>query len=123
MFLIDGNNVMAQRVGWHRDKPNAQKRLLKHISEKIITNGGNAIVVFDGTPLRNLNDGDLFDGVKVFFAHPGSDADHRIIELAERLKHQDNIITVTSDKLLAQNLKCLGIDVMRSGRFRKVLEK
>jgi chloramphenicol 3-O-phosphotransferase len=31
-YLIDGNNVMAQRVGWHRDKPGARRRLLEELA-------------------------------------------------------------------------------------------
>src|ERR687885_205416 len=31
-YLVDGNNVMAQRVGWHRDKPGARRRLLGELA-------------------------------------------------------------------------------------------
>ncbi|MBA3321072.1 MAG: hypothetical protein H0T45_06450, partial [Pyrinomonadaceae bacterium] len=32
-YLIDGNNVMAQRVGWHRDKPAARRRLMDELAQ------------------------------------------------------------------------------------------
>ena len=122
MYLIDGNNVMGQRVGWHRDKPAAQRRLLREVSEKVLANGEEAIVVFDGRPLPDVNDGGLIDGVAVFFARPGSDADHRIVELAEAVTDRSEIVAVTSDRLLADSLRLLGVRIMRSGRFRKMLE-
>ena len=31
-YLVDGNNVMAQRVGWHRDKAGARRRLLGELA-------------------------------------------------------------------------------------------
>ncbi len=123
MYLIDGNNVMGQRVGWHRDKPGAQRRLLRETSEWVVSDGEEAIVVFDGRPLPDVNDGELIDGVTAFFARPGSDADHRIIELAEELMNRGEIVAVTSDRLLAESLRRLGVRVMRSGRFRKMLEE
>ena len=123
MYLIDGNNVMGQRVGWHRDKPGAQRRLLRETSEWVVADGEEAIVVFDGRPLPDVDDGDLIDGVSVFFAWPGSDADHRIVELAEEVIDRSEVVAVTSDRLLAESLRRLGVRIMRSGRFRKMLEE
>ena len=123
MYLIDGNNVMGQRVGWHRDKPSAQRRLLRETSEWVLAEGEEAIVVFDGRPLSDVSDGDLLDGVTVFFARPGSDADNRIVELAEAVTDRSEIVAVTSDRLLADSLRLLGVGIMRSGRFRKMLEE
>jgi len=123
MYLIDGNNVMGQRVGWHRDKPAAQRRLLREISGMVIAKGEDAIVVFDGHPLPDVNDGDRIDGVTVFFAHPGLDADHRLVELAKDLAGSRHIVAVTSDKLLTGSFQSLGIAIIRSGRFRKMLKE
>ena len=31
-YLVDGNNVMAQTVGWHRDRAAARKRLIRDLA-------------------------------------------------------------------------------------------
>ncbi len=80
-------------------------------------------VVFDGKPLDGINDGSDVDGVTVFFARPGSDADERIVELARYATEPEQILAVTSDGQLNDRLQDLGVETMRSGRFRRLLEE
>ena len=49
-YLIDGNNVMAQRVGWHKDKRAARRRLLEDLARFGASHGARIAVVFDGAP-------------------------------------------------------------------------
>jgi predicted RNA-binding protein with PIN domain len=123
MYLVDGNNVMGQRVGWHRDKPAAKRRLLVELADMTRQLNVVVTVVFDGKPLDGVNDGSDLDGVKVYFARPGSDADERIVELARDATDPGQILAVTSDKQLIDRLQQLGLETMRSGRFRKLLEE
>jgi hypothetical protein len=37
VYLVDGNNVMGQRVGWHRDKPAAAARLIEELGRALRT--------------------------------------------------------------------------------------
>jgi predicted RNA-binding protein with PIN domain len=123
MYLVDGNNVMGQRVGWHRNKPEAQRRLLLELAEMKRQQDVVVTVVFDGKPLDGINDGSHVDGVTVYFARPWSDADERIVELARDAPEPEQILAVTSDRRLNDQLEYLGVRTMRSGRFRKLLEK
>jgi predicted RNA-binding protein with PIN domain len=123
MVLVDGNNVMGQRVGWHRDKPAAQRRLLLELAVMTRQQGVVVTVVFDGKPLDGIRDGSDVDGVKVYFARPGSDADERIVELAQDVTEPEQILAVTSDRELSGRLQSLGLRTMRSGRFRSRLEE
>ena len=122
MYLVDGNNVIGQRVGWHRDKPAAKRRLLVELAEMTQRLDVAVTVVFDGRPLNGVRDGSELDGVKVYFARTGSDADERIVELARDATDPEKILAVTSDKQLIDRLQQLGLETMRSGRFRKLLE-
>ena len=79
-------------------------------------------VVFDGPPLEEFRDGETVEGVQIYFAHPGSDADERIVELAESAVEHGDIVAVTSDKNLGERLRLLGARTLRSGQFRKMLE-
>jgi predicted RNA-binding protein with PIN domain len=121
-YIVDGNNVMGQTPGWHRDKAKARRRLLEQLARFARLQKCRVTVVFDGTPDRDLPDGSGFRGVKVLFAEKGSDADSRILKLLASLKDRRGFIVVTSDRSLAFQVRAQGASVLRSGEFRKHLE-
>ncbi|MGH9832490.1 MAG: NYN domain-containing protein [Blastocatellia bacterium] len=123
MYLIDGNNVIGQRVGWHRDKAGSRRRLMRELARLAGAKKLRLAVVFDGAPDPQFPDGSIYRGVKVFFARPGSDADTRIIEMAEAEQNKKNLIVVTSDGNLAARVRVCGVRVMRSGEFRRMLDE
>jgi predicted RNA-binding protein with PIN domain len=121
-YLVDGNNVMAQRVGWHRDKAGARRRLLKELAGFARGAGVSVEVVFDGAPEEFFPDGSSFMGVRVFYAERGSDADSRIKDLVEASRERRTLKVVTSDRALADYVRRCGVEVIRSGEFRKRLD-
>ena len=121
-YLIDGNNVMAQRVGWHRDKGGARRRLLGELSRFAREAGVTVEAVFDGAPDEFFPDGSYFMGVRVFYAERGRDADARIKELVEKSKERRTLKVVTSDRALADYVRRCGAEVIRSGDFRRRLD-
>src|ERR1043165_3720401 len=122
MYLVDGNNVMGQRVGWHRDKTAARRRLLDDLVRLARVKGARLAVVFDGAPEANFPDGSSYRGVKVFYARHGSDADARIIEIAERERNRKGLIVATSDGALTARVRACGVRVVRAGTCRRELE-
>jgi hypothetical protein len=100
-YLVDGNNVMGQRVGWHRDKAGARRRLIGELARYVRLTGEGVDVVFDGAPDAGLFDGARVDGVGVHYAAPGSDADSRIRQLVEAVPDRHALTVVTSDRRLA----------------------
>jgi predicted RNA-binding protein with PIN domain len=123
MYLIDGNNVIGQRVGWHRDKAGSRRRLMQELARLAVAKRLRLAVVFDGAPDPQFPDGSIERGVKVFYARPGSDADTRIIEMAEAERNRKNLVVVTSDGNLAARVRVCGVRVMRSGEFRRMLDE
>src|SRR5947209_19689537 len=121
-YLIDGNNVMAQRVGWHRDKAGARRRLLGELARFARGAGVTVEAVFDGAPDEFFPDGSYFMGVRVFYAERGSDADHRIKRLVEASRERRTLKVVTSDRALADYVRRCGVEVVRSGEFRLRLD-
>jgi predicted RNA-binding protein with PIN domain len=121
-YLIDGNNVMAQRVGWHRDKPGARRRLLSEVARLARASGLTVEVVFDGAPDEFFPDGSSFMGVRVFYAERGSDADARIKQLVEASRERRTLKVVTSDRALADYVRRCGVEVIGSGEFRRRLD-
>jgi predicted RNA-binding protein with PIN domain len=122
MYLIDGNNVIGQRPGWHRDKPGSRRRLLEELARFFRVTKTRIAVVFDGAPDRSFPDGSSYCGVKIFYAKPKSNADSRIIEMVEAEKNRNGLIVVTSDGALTSYVRLCGVEVMRSGEFRRMLD-
>ena len=121
-YLVDGNNVMAQRVGWHRDKPGARRRLLGELARFAREAGVTVEAVFDGAPDEFFPDGSYFMGVRVFYAERGRDADARIKRLVEESRERRTLKVVTSDRALADYVRRCGAEVIRSGEFRRRLD-
>ena len=122
-YLVDGNNVMAQRVGWHRDRPGARRRLVRELARLAREAGVSVEVVFDGAPDDSLPEGEHFMGVRVLYAERGSDADERIKALVEASRERRTLKVVTSDRALADYVRRCGAEVVRSGDFRRRLER
>jgi predicted RNA-binding protein with PIN domain len=121
-YLIDGNNVMGQRVGWPRDKPRARLVLLGELGAFAAGKGASVAVVFDGAPDEFIGEGASYHGVRVHYAARGSDADARIKSLVESSRERRTLRVVTSDRALADYVRRCGVEVIRSGEFRKMLE-
>ena len=121
-YLVDGNNVMAQRVGWHKDKPGARRRLLGELARFAREAGVTVEAVFDGAPDEFFPDGSYFMGVRVFYAERGRDADARIKQLVEASRERRTLKVVTSDRALADYVRRCGAEVVRSGEFRRRLD-
>jgi predicted RNA-binding protein with PIN domain len=122
-YIVDGNNVMGQTPGWHRDKSKARRMLLKKVAAFARAKRARLTVVFDGEPDRAAPEGSAVRGVRVLYAERGSDADARIERLVESSPDSRGLIVVTSDRHLAFLVRSRGATVIRSGEFRKELER
>jgi predicted RNA-binding protein with PIN domain len=122
-YIVDGNNVMGQTPGWHRDKSSARRSLLAKAAEFAKAKATRVTVVFDGAPERGAPEGSAFRGVKVLYAEPGSDADARIEQLVESSPNPRGLTVVTSDRHLAFLVRSRGASVVRSGEFRTQIEQ
>ena len=122
-YLVDGNNVMAQRVGWHRDKPGARRVLLDDLAGFAQARKVSVAVVFDGAPEQHFADGAKYRGVRVFYAERGSNADERIKRFVEETRERRTLRVVTSDRALADYVRRCGAQVIRSGDFRLRMEE
>ena len=122
-YLVDGNNVMAQRVGWHRDKAGARRRLMEELARFARARGASVMVVFDGAPEEFFPDGSSFKGVRVFYGGRGSSADERIKSLVEESRGRRTLVVVTSDRQLGDYVRRCGARLLRSGEFRRKMEE
>jgi predicted RNA-binding protein with PIN domain len=122
-YLVDGNNVMGQRVGWHRDKAGARKRLIQDLARFLAARKAKVTVVFDGSPDTDFPEGSRYKSVRILYARAGSDADSRVKDLIRRSTNKRNLIVVSSDRELAAVAAGQGARVVPSGKFRKMLNE
>jgi predicted RNA-binding protein with PIN domain len=122
-YIVDGNNVMAQTPGWHRDKTAARRALLERLSAFSAAKKIRITVVFDGAPDELMPEGVAFRGVKVLYAERGSDADARIHRMVESASDARGLTVVTSDRHLGFLVRASGAKVVRSGEFRRQIEE
>ena len=122
-YIVDGNNVMGQTPGWHRDKAQARRRLLEQVAEFARVRKMRITVVFDGAPDSEFPEGSAHKGVKVLYADRESDADSRIERLVETSRDRRGLTVVTSDRRLALAVRSQGASVIRSGAFRRQMEE
>ena len=122
-YVVDGNNVMGQTPGWHRDKAKSRRALIEKLAAFARAKKARVIVVFDGAPDSAFPEGSAFHGVKVFYAERGSDADTRIQRLVEASTDPRGLTIVTSDRHLAFLVKSRGAAVVRSGEFRTQMDR
>ena len=123
MYVIDGNNIIGGRVGWHRDKPGSRRLLLHDLARLARVKKLRLNVVFDGAPDPQFPDGSSYRGVRIFYARLGSDADSRVVEMVEAERNKKSLVVVTSDRKLTSRVRASGARVMRSGEFRRMLDE
>ena len=123
MYLIDGNNLMGGRVGWHRDKEGARLRLIRELAVFVRVRKIRMTVIFDGAPDPAFPDGSSHRGVRILYARKGSDADTRIIEMVEAERNRKSLVVITSDGRLASRVRVCGVRVLRAGEFRRLLDE
>ena len=121
-YLIDGNNVMAQRVGWHRDKGKARRDLLDDLAHYAAARKVRVIAVFDGAPDAHFADGSSYRGVRLFYAEGFANADERIKSIVEESRERRTFIVVTSDRALADYVRRCGAKTVRAGEFRREID-
>ncbi len=120
-YLVDGNNVMGRRVGWHKDKTGARRQLMSDLAQFARIERAKVAVVFDGAPDEHFPDGSSFMGVRVLYGARGSNADERIKHLVDEERERRTLVVVTSDRQLADYVRRSGVRVVRAGEFDKRL--
>ena len=110
---------MAQRVGWHRNKPGARRLLMDELAEFVRAKSATVSVVFDGAPEQHFPDGSIYRGLKVYYAERGSNADERIKRMVDNSRERRTLVVVTSDRELATYVRRCGAQVLPSGEFRQ----
>ncbi|MEJ7616434.1 MAG: NYN domain-containing protein [Pyrinomonadaceae bacterium] len=114
-YLVDGNNLMGQRIGERRV---LMDELAAYAQAKKIS----LDVVFDGAPEDHFGDGAGYRGIRVYYAARNSNADERIKRMVEASRERRTLLVVTSDRALADYVRRCGARVVPVKQFRRDME-
>ena len=123
MLLIDGNNLIGNRIHSAASLSAARKNLLEELAKFTRIKKKKVTVVFDGMPETNIADGSSYRSVKVFYGGEGSDADTRIVKFVENQSNKAILTVVTTDGALSAKVKMYGVKIMKAGAFRNLLQE
>ncbi len=122
-YLIDGNNLMAQRANWREDLTLARRGVLDDLAAFKLRTQTTVSVVFDGAPDSFFPDGATYRGVRVMYARRGSDADSRIKEIVDASRERRTLYVITSDRALGEYVRRSGAPVVRSNDFQRRVDE
>ena len=124
-YLIDGNNLMGQTPDIDLTAPGARLQLLRQLAGFRNLPGQRPrriTVVFDGAPEPNFPHGSSFQGVRVLYSQPDSNADALIKQMVEQQKDKRALTVVTSDRSLYGYVRACGIQALTCEQFNQRLE-
>ncbi len=125
-LIVDAMNVIGVRPdGWWRDRPAARRALVGSLA-RMVDRDDQITVVFDGRPTAGEVPEASLVGLEALFAPGGPNAaDAVIVDLVSRTAEggTEEVVVVTSDAKLAEDVRRLGARVEGAGAFRKRLEQ
>jgi predicted RNA-binding protein with PIN domain len=120
-WIVDGMNVIGSRPdGWWRDRHAAMVRLVDRLERWAADEGAEVTVVFEGPPRPPIRSS-VVDVAHA--ARRGANAaDHEIVRLVDAAADASAIRVVTSDRVLADQVRARGAAVHPAESFRNEID-
>ena len=120
-YVIDGNNLLGSWGGPRVSDGRAE--VLRRVSAFCRQRGAQALVVFDGPPLRPDVERQAFGNVTVRVPPPGQDADTLIRHLVESSPRPAELIVVSSDKAVYSYARHRGAAAIRAQEWNALARR
>jgi predicted RNA-binding protein with PIN domain len=120
-WIVDGMNVIGSRPdGWWRDRHRAMVRLVDLLERWAVAEGEDVTVMFEGPPRPPIRS-TLIDVAHA--ARRGANAaDHEIVRRIDAAADPTVLRVVTSDRLLAEQVRARGAAVHPAESFRDQIQ-
>lgn len=119
VFVVDAEKLADSREG--RTGPMERFRAIQNLSRFAEREKLEIIAVTGGRPLREVANGDSYNGVRVFYVEENSTMADQLEKTLSRARGR-NPVVVTNDKQLETNLQKRGIATLRVSTLRKAFE-
>lgn len=118
LYVVDGERMLDSRDVGPGDRAALLQRLARFIErEKIRMN-----VVFGGRPLREVEHGGEFQGIKVFFIESREAYSEQYVQTVKDGLRRDKVCAITNDAETEKKIADLGGTTIRCSTLRKGLE-
>jgi predicted RNA-binding protein with PIN domain len=120
-WIVDGMNVIGSRPdGWWRDRHAAMVRLVDRLERWAAAEGADVTVMFEGPPRPPIS------STVIDVAHAArrgaNAADHEIVRRVDAAADPGAIRVVTSDRVLADQVRARGAAVHPAEAFRNEID-
>jgi hypothetical protein len=115
--VIDGNAMAGVRG---RSRPSDQFSALKRIADFAVREGMSFTIVFEGRPLREVEDGKSYRGVPVVFVEEGAGLPAAIVAQARRAGA--GTVVVSDDEAVCTAAERSGAVLMTVATLRKAID-
>ena len=113
LCIVDGERMLDGREAGPADRAALLQRLARFVERENIRMN----VVFSGRPLREVEHGAEFQGIKVFYAEQLEKLGEQILQLV-----RSGVVVVTNDAELEKQITDRGGITLRSSTFKKAFE-
>jgi len=121
LYIIDAAHLFSGGRGHGRLSPRDQVQALQKLSRFAEKEGIRVQAVFEGKPLREVDHGGDFNGVKVFFADKGDKLPDLVLNIYRKGRRNSPVV-VTSNRDIEDAVRGAGGATIRSQTFRKGMD-
>lgn len=117
LYLVDGARILDEKAGGKLG-PREQIQVLQQLSRFAAQEKVKITAVFEGRPLREVDNGGEFNGVTVFFVEQAAGVQEQIVKLL-RKQGASAVVVVTANAALEKSVASQGGITLRASTFRK----
>lgn len=122
LYIVDAASLSSTNGGRARLAPRDQLDMLSRLSRFSKKEGIKIHTVFEGKELRKVPDNTEYKDVMVRFAGKASDLPPLVVKLAKDLSKKYDVVVITSDKELENQVLAVGATTIRSSTFSKGMD-
>lgn len=124
VYVVDATGMVdpRQRNGGQAS-PRDHFAILRMLAQFAGREGIEIQAVFTGRALREAGDGQIFKGVRVFYAENGAGAQAKMKDLIHKLVAHKDVVLLTADNTLEREAGQLGAVCMRLATLRKSFDE
>ena len=122
IYLVDMSAIVAGKRNASRPGPGELVQALKRLARFAGKEQIKMVALATGKPLREVADGGTLDGIRVFFAESPENFPGLALKRVKQELRNQNVMVITSDRKLEEQVTRAGGQIMRGSTFRKALD-
>ena len=124
LYIVDTTGLIntRQKNGNNRPRPRDNVFILKNLAQFASKEDIRISAVFMGHPLREADEGTIFNGIQVYYAPNLDEQNKRVLSLVHKNRRRNDITVLTLNKEIEDEVMLLGATCMRLSTLRKILE-